>query len=173
MTVEQLKSLAQGTLEFGTETIRKTGELCQQFTLAKRDGGLELIVIDGRITNDENAKSALGRMIHARVDAGEIEAVIMVSDTWIAEISPGNNAIKKRLRMTVSEAAAFGLCKKVEAVVCVLESPILQWLAQQPYDREGTKITLRGAPIIQDDTTGKWKHERARFSGFFAEARAQ
>jgi hypothetical protein len=168
LTIPDLKALAQRQLDYGIERIRETGDLMQTFILVKRDGTMEMIVIDRAITNDEQQKFTLSKMLKARVAEGEIEAVIMLSDVFFADdITPQGNAIRQQFRMTIEQAAAAGLCRMREAVMCMLESPIFGQHMQQEYRRDGTRIELVGAPLIADDASGTGKFLPSRFTGFF------
>ncbi len=98
----------------------------------------------------------------------------MMSDTFVALISPENEKIRRRLKMNVFEASAFGLCEKREAVIVILESPIYQQMLQQIYQRDpkdGTKITLVGEPEIKDSSDPHVRMMPARFTGYFAESK--
>jgi Icc-related predicted phosphoesterase len=172
MTIEELKALAQRVMDTGIEQIRETGSLMQKFILAKRDGGLDYMVIGGDITNSESAKSALSQEIKKRIATGDVQAVIHLSDTWFAKITPENQRIKEKLHMNVEEAAAFGLCEKAEAVMVTLESPILNLIMQQAYERDGNKVTLVGSVVTADDTDGTFRSDPARFTGLFHAASA-
>ena len=174
MNLERLRGIAREELDRAIATLRETGSVHMSLTLVKRDEGIEMMVIDGALTNDEGFKADLGRKIKARVDAGEIQAVMMVSDTFFAaNTTPENDAIRRRLRLTIEEAHAFGLCEKREAVLVTVESPIYAAHMQQEYRRvDGAKrIELVGEPIIANDADGTMQRRSARFSGYWSAPR--
>lgn len=175
MTIPELKKQARMAFDFAVQRMRENnGDLNQMFHLVKRDGSVEVLLIDGAISNSEQEKIKLSRLIKARVATGEIVAVIMMSDTFVATISQENEMIRRKLRMNVDEASAFGLCEKQEAVVVMLESPIYQQMLQQIYRRDpkdGRKITLVGELKITDNSDPNMKMAPARFTGYFAESK--
>jgi hypothetical protein len=167
MTIEMLKSLADHALEFGLECLQDGGELHMMFHLALRAGGIEMMVVAGDVTNDEDLKAQLAATIKARIAAGEIEAVIMLSDTWFAEnIAPEADRIRQAFRMTIEQAAAAGLCEKREAVMVRLESPIYWLHMQQEYVRSGERIEVKGERTRTDSLDGGPNY-KARFTNFF------
>jgi hypothetical protein len=167
MTIEKLKALADHALEFGLECLQDGRELHLMFHLVLRAGGLEMMVVDSGITNSEDAKAELAATIKARIAAGEIEAVIMLSDTWFAEnIHPEANKIRQAFRMTIEQAAAAGLCEKREAVMVRLESPIYWLHMQQEYVRSGDRIEVKGERSRTDSLDGGPNY-KARFTNFF------
>jgi hypothetical protein len=169
LTIPALKALAQRTLDYGIERIRETGELMMTFTLVKRDGGIEMIGVDGETTNSGRRKDALAKTLKARVSEGQIEAILMLSDVFFADdITPQAEAIRQQFGMTIEQAAAAGLCRRREAVYCILQSPILALWMKQEYRRDGSRVELVGAPEVQDDASGDWQVEAGgRFTGFF------
>ena len=88
VTIEDLKAIAQLALDQGVESIRDKGELHQMFHLIGRDGGREIIVCMPDVTNSEEAKAAFARKLKEHVRDRSIEAVVMVSDSYIADMTP-------------------------------------------------------------------------------------
>ena len=168
MTPEKLQALARETLAGGIREIQEGGDLMQRFYLVKRDGGMEFWLADSSVTNEENAKRGLAAKLRERVASGEIEAVLMLSDSYVAtNISPENDAIRRRLRMTVKEAEAYGLCKTREAVIIHCESPILAVSGRQFYKRVNGKIELEGEMQIKTDVDGALRVHASRFTQWF------
>lgn len=175
MTIAQLKQLAQETLDYGIAEIRESGSLSQSFYLVKRGGGMDFVLVDGSVTNDESSKSALAKQLKERVAEGEVEAVIMLSDVYWAELDPKADTIRKRFGMTVKEAQDAGLCESHEGVLVTLESPILQQLSRQEYRRDGNRIELVGNALVADNASGNDTGMRAlpsRFMNYFPEKHA-
>lgn len=174
MNLERLRGIAREELDRAVATLRETGSVMQMFTLIKRDESVEMIAVSGALTNNEGFKADLSRKIKARIAAGEIQAVMMVSDIYFAQdTSPDKVALRKRLRLTVEQGHALGLNEKREAVMVVLESPILAAHMQQEYRRVdgGKRIELVGDPIIMSDADGTMKRMTARFSGYWSAPR--
>lgn len=155
MTIVELKDHAARMLDFGIEQIRTNGDLRQMFHLVCRDGTIEVMLIDGRITNSEDAKRALGRQLKARVATGEIEAVIQLSDTyWTSDMDPEKDKIRQALDMTIEQAGKAGFCTVHEGILCVLQSPILYQTTIQEYKRDGERCELAGEPRTGSDEDG-------------------
>ena len=180
MTIEDLKAIAQKALDYGIERIRDDGELHMMFHLIDRDGGREMVVCMPDITNSEEAKAAFARKLKERVRAGGVEAVAMVSDTYIAHnMTPAQEATRRAFRMTIEDCWKAGMIPKREAVSVTLESPIYQQLARQEYRRVDVgggaeRIELVGAPEIISslpDANGRSAKYSGRMMGFFAHAR--
>jgi hypothetical protein len=166
MTIEELKTLSAHALDHAVGVLTSTGDLSQMFHLIRRSGAHEIIGVAGEITNSERAKGGLSAMLQDRIAAcGDVEAVIMVSDVFYADISPEKAKVKELLGLNIEQAEAAGLCTKAEAVIVTLESPILQQLTRQMYERgPDGKVTLKGAPVITDNTIGG--KFAGRFMGF-------
>jgi hypothetical protein len=175
MTVEDLKVIAQKALDFGIERIRETGDLHMMFHLVGREK-TEIVMCAGDVTNSEAAKAELSRDLKARVRAGGVEAVVMLSDTYIAEMTPAQEKLKRAFRMTVEDCFNAGMIPKREAVTVTLESPIYAQIARQEYRRVdgGRAIELAGAPQIIssiEDANGISGKYSGRFTGWFPTAR--
>jgi hypothetical protein len=167
VTIAELKDHAARTLDHGIERLKRDGELMQMFHFVRRDGVLEVVMIDGAITNDENAKHQLGRRLKARVAAGDIEAVIHLSDMyWTSDMEPEKDKIRQALGMTVEQAGRAGFCTVHEGVMCLLESPILHQCAKQEYRRDGDRIELVGSPWVASDEDGSIQILPGRFNFF-------
>jgi hypothetical protein len=152
MTIDELKAFAARVLDESVERMRKEGDLHQSFYLLHRAGGFDFVLATADVTNSEPAKAALARKLRARIaEAGDIEAVVMVSDIWQTIITTEQAKIQRALGLTVEQAGKAGLCTVTEAIMVTLESPIYRQLARQNYKREGAKIVLTGAPEIEDD----------------------
>jgi hypothetical protein len=174
VNLERLRGIAREELDRAIATLRETGSVMQMFTLVKRDESVEMIALDGALTNNEGFKADLSRKIKARIAAGELQAVMMVSDTYFAaNITPENQAIRQRLRLTIEEAHAFGLCELREGVMVVLESPIFAAHMRQEYRRVdgGKRVELVGEPWIASDADGTMQRMTARFSGYWSAPR--
>ena len=77
----------------------------------------EIVMCMPDVTNSEAAKAELARDLKARVRAGGIEAVVMVSDTYIAEnLTLAQEAIRREFRMTIEDCRKAGMIPKREAV---------------------------------------------------------
>ena len=109
MTIEELKAIAQKELDYGIECIRDDGELHLMFHLIGRDGSREVFVCASDITNSEEAKAAFSRKLKERVRERGVEAVIMVSDTYIADITPEQEKVKRAFQMTVEDCWKAGM----------------------------------------------------------------
>ena len=176
MTIEDLKAIAQKALDYGIECIREGGELHLMFHLIGRDGVHEIVVCASDITNSEEAKAAFSRKLKERVRERGVEAVIMVSDTYIADITPEQEKVKRAFQMTVEDCWKAGMFPKREAVTVTLESPIYQQLTRQEYRRAdgGRAVELVGAPQIISsvpDANGLGGKYSGRMMGFFPAAR--
>ena len=156
MTIEHLKDMAQKALEHGIESMREKGDLHMMFHLIRRDGGHEIIMCAEDVTNSEEAKSQLGRGIRARVQAGELEAVILVSDSYIAETTREQDAVRRAFRMTIEECWKAGMMPKREAVMVSLDSALYSQTVTQEYKRidGGRAVELVGAPVCLPSTPG-------------------
>lgn len=173
MTIDRLREIARKWFDSSIETLRRDGDLMQQFMLVGRDETVEFIAIDGPLTNSEIFKADLGRKIRARTESGELQAVLMVSDSFFASLTPEQDKTIKRLRLNVEQAHELGLCEKREAVSVYVESPIFQGVMRQEYRRcDGDKrIELVGEPDIRSDADGTMKASKSRFSGYWSAAR--
>lgn len=177
VTIEDLKAIAQEALDYGVSCIRDDGELHMMFYLIGRDGTREIVMCDGPLTNSEKAKQMLSERLKRRVRERGIEAVAMVSDTFIAEnMTPAQEATRRTFRMTIEDCFNAGMIPKREAVTVTLESPIYQQIARQEYRRvdDGRAIELVGAPDISssiEDANGISAKYSGRMMGFFANAR--
>jgi hypothetical protein len=162
MTIEELKSFSANALNHAVKILTSTGNLGQIFHLIRRTGAHEVMGVSGE-TNSDAAKNGLAAMLRHRIaEYGDVEAVIMISDIFFAEITPEKAKIKELLGLNVEQAEAAGLCTKSEAIMVMLESPILQQMTIQMYERgHHGKVTLNGAPVITDNTTG------GKFAGRF------
>ena len=128
------------------------------------------------VTNSEEAKAAFARKLKEHVRDRSIEAVVMVSDSYIADMTPEQEKVKRAFAMTVEDCWKAGLIPKREAVVVTLESPIYQRIARQEYRRvDGDRaVELIGAPEIISsvpDANGMSGRYSGRMMGFFANAR--
>jgi hypothetical protein len=169
-SIEELKRMAEGFGGMALDELRKSGSLMQKFHLIG-EGKIEIICSAGDVTNSEKAKGALAAQLRARIAEGDIEAVVMVSDVWITNITPEANKIKSAFRMNVEQAAAAGLCEKREAFICSLESPLYCQLTTQMYRREADRVVLDGPPEIsvEDGRSGEKPNGRhfGRFMSFW------
>jgi hypothetical protein len=176
VTIEDLKAIAQRALDFGIERIRETGELHQMFHLVGREK-TKIIMCGGDVTNDEDAKQELSEHLKARVRGESIDAVIMVSDTYIAEATREQDAIRRAFGMTIEDMFKAGMIPKREAVTVTLESPIYAQCVTQEYRRaedDDKRVELVGAPVITstvEDANGISGKYRGRFMNWFPEAR--
>lgn len=159
MTITQLQAFARASLDFAVNCIRETGQLSQQFHLIPHNGDCphDIMVLGGDITNNRRALYLFLDLLRAKVKADNIEAVVMLSDTFITEWMTEEQAREKSRRgLNVEEAEKVGLCQKHEAVMVVLESPIYQQILRQKYRRnppESTNVELVGEPEIDDSGT--------------------
>jgi hypothetical protein len=146
VTIEKLQATADAALEFGLKTLREKGGLYMMFHLVRCDGTAEVMVIDPAITASEAAKNSLQKMICARVAAGEIEAVILVSDTYISEEERDAPILRVReaFGLTLEQAIEMGLMPRREAITVLIESPMYSKVIRQEYRR-----TADGAPAIE------------------------
>lgn len=173
MNIDALKRFAANMLRDAIEDLRRKGSIFAAFHLMKRDGGLELYLLDGPVTNSRNMKDQVAAKIRARVASGEITAVVFRSDTFWSEIAPEQDRIRRSFGMNVEEAAAAGLCVAHEGVMVILESPIYHQLSRQEYRRHDGRIELVGDPFVEDDTdpANGLRLQTCRFSNFFSTAR--
>jgi hypothetical protein len=165
MTIDELRGLVDGIFAASVRQLQETGDLMQKIHVIKHDGSIDVIVLGGDITNNAGAKSVLGRILHQRVEAGDVEAIIMASDVFWAQISDENQKIRVALGLNVEQSAAAGLCEMQEAVVVTVETPIWCHTMRQNYRRVGDRIELVGEPEMSDD--GKWRAVSGRFSGYW------
>lgn len=169
VSIDELKKHAEASLDYAIERIRETGDLMMMFHLVHSDGHLEIMFIDGPLTNDEDGKAQMARELKARCRAGGIEAIIHVSDSFFAEnMSEEANRIRRAFRMTIEQCAAAGLCRLREAVMVRLESPIYWLHMTQEYKRDGGKVELVGA-IIRTDSLDGGPLGDGRFNGYWPE----
>jgi hypothetical protein len=155
VTTDELRDLAHKTLEFGVECLR-SGELLQTVHLVKNEGR-DVIVIDPRISNDHESKRVLTQALKVRLQADpNIEAVLMLSDSYVTELTSEEALMRARLHMTPSEMSEMGFGRRREAIMVLLESPMYkQWL-QQEYkrvklqgDNGADTIVLIGKPVVR------------------------
>lgn len=169
MTIDELKKLALTSLDYGVKYIRDKGGFNQMFHLIPREGPAEIMMLDGIISNSAKAKGAIADLIHMRVAAGDIEAVLMISDIFYStDMSPENYKLRKKMRWNIEESSARGLCTKHEAIAVTLESPIYQMVARQEYRRVGDpeRIELVGDVVTIDTTAQGWQVE-GRFTNYW------
>ena len=167
MTVPELRELAQQVMNTSFERLRETGELGQMFFLLKPAGGMEIIVLDGSVTNNEEAKKKLGRELKLRVVAEQIQAVLMVSDVFVSgDMSKEQNRARRILGLTVHQAAQAGFCTVSEAVVVMVETPIYRLHLTQRYRRDGKRIQTDGEMVSHE--TPDVRALPSRFTGFFS-----
>jgi hypothetical protein len=76
--------------------------------------------------------------------------------------------IARILGMNVEESEAAGLCQKIEALICSLETPLYCQMTRQSYKRDGDRIILDGPPeITVEDGRGSSPALAGRFYGRF------
>jgi hypothetical protein len=169
MTIEELKETAARALQFAIERLQERGDLAHMLHLVRRSGGIEIIGSTAEVTNSEKSKGELAKILRERMAVlGDVEAVIMISDVFWAELTPAQEKMMRVFGFNVEQAAAAGLCEKFEAIMVTLESPILYQMAKQKYTHsaDGRAIMLDGAPEITDDT-GNTPRNFTRFTGRF------
>lgn len=150
MTTDQIKKMATQVMATAADNLHRHGELAQSVIVFMCDNKIKIYECDGSVTNDPAAKSLLADMLRDLIAAGGVEAVLHITDSWYAHISAENAKIKKRNRWNVEQAAAHGLCEKVEAIAVMVQSPIYSLLLRQPYRREGGTIIVEGPPETAD-----------------------
>jgi hypothetical protein len=169
MTIDELKAIAAKTLDWGVQWMLEHGDLAQMFYLVRHDGTQEVIQIDGEVTNSGRQKDFLAADLRRRLATGNYAAVLMLSDTFFASISPEKELIRRKLGLNVEQAAAAGLCDKHEAVMCTVESSEYQQQSRQEYKREGEKIVLDGTVKTMTSENPSYKSS-GRFFRLFQRA---
>jgi hypothetical protein len=166
MTTDELKRLAETMLKFGVERMLEHGDLQQMFNLVRHDGAMELVTLDGAISNNARGKDMVAATMRRKLATGNHAAVLMLSDAFWARTTPEQEKIRQELGLNVEQAAAAGLCEKHEAVICTVESPFYHQQARQGYRREDGRIVLDGTveTMGSDDPTYK---SSGRFFGMF------
>lgn len=168
MTITELRNTVQELFDYGVQQIRENGQLSLTFWLIRHDGIREVVFLEGDAINDENAKRELGLALRTRVAAGDIQAVIMVSDIYYTEdLTPEAETVRRMFHMTIEQAANAGLCTKAEAVAASLESSIINLTLRQGYRRTSAGIELVGTVVSTCDVDGTGRTLPARFSGLF------
>jgi len=165
MTIEELKDLAGGVMEFALNYLRENESLDAMFQLVTRDG-IDVIQIEGPLINSATAKKEISDRIRERIRSGDVQAVIFVSDTFYAETTVENQRIINRERLNVEQAHARGLCDKQEAILVTLETPIYQSLTRQIYQRFGKRIKP-GKLLLDDSTMPSFGGATGRMFNFF------
>lgn len=166
MTVEELKSTALQILEDAKRELTKTGSLTQMLFLYSADRSVTIIAVDGEISNSEKEKDKLAEQVRSEIGRRNVVAVLMRTEVWGTQLSAEAARIKQRLRLTVEQADALGLCKKYEAIGISLESPLFQMIITQPYERKGGRIELL-APQVFDSESTEPDEISGRFMSFF------
>lgn len=169
MELERLKLNVDVLLAHGVVALQEKGAVDPMLELVKADGTAELMPIEGRLLNDGFAKSAIATLVRARVAAGGIEAVLLLSDIYYAVLSPESHRIMQERRLTVKQAADAGLCEKAEAVMVILDAPDYHQIARQPYKRVDGRIDL-GERFDADSTMAGFGGAVGRFVNFFPQA---
>lgn len=162
MTVAQLKKLADNALDFGVVYLQQTGHLAMMVHLVRREG-MDVLTLDGKLSKDD-AAAQLRRHI---AQSGDVEAVILVSDTWYADAEPSSFELMERLKLSIPQADAMGLCRMRESVLVTLESPVYSCSLRQQYRRRDGAIELTGEAEKQE---GQSCWLEGRFFGFFPAA---
>ena len=166
MTIDELKDLSEFVLKSGVETLQKKhGDLCARFHLVKADGGLDIVFIEGDLINQPTAKEIMAREIRRRAAAGELQAVVLLSDVFVGRMSEQNEQIRRRLGLNVEQSAELGLCKRQEAVMVSLDSPFYRRIVTQDYTRRGREIELGERKEMDDTKPGS--RASGRFMSFF------
>jgi hypothetical protein len=166
MTIEQLKELAEAILTLGVDLLKeRRGDLPAMFHLVKLDGSHEIIEIEGDLINRSDVKETLARRIRERVAAGELQAVALLSDTFVGRMTEENEKIRRRLGLNVEQSAALGLCERREAVMVALDSPTFRQVITQFYKREDGRIELSERKMMDDTVPGN--HGSGRMLDFF------
>jgi hypothetical protein len=170
MEIDRLKWFLHETLTHAVETLCQTGQCPNVFHLFKSAGGVELCVLSSEVTASQEAKSVLARDLRARIDRGEIIAVVHVSDTTWTEMTPAQNEVRKSFDLTLGQAADAGLCQQWEAVIATLQTPIIEVIEMQRYSRDDPsdqrRITV-GELMREDGQHTARLIPGGRFTGLF------
>jgi hypothetical protein len=144
MRIDQIKGLAELMLQNALSRIHEAGTFTPMYNLVRRDGGIDVIGIEGKLMNSRAAKAEISGVIRQRAEASELEAVLFISDTFFGHVTnPDHQRMIETLRLDVEQAHALGLCEKHEAILVVIDTPIYQALIQQTYERNADKIVLK------------------------------
>jgi hypothetical protein len=112
-------------LQLGVDELRKCGNLLPKVLLALTTGknAIDIIAIDGSFPEQQDARKKILDPIRARIAAGEVKAVLFVSDVLIG---------------------------KQEAVMVMVDSSIFRRILRQDYSRVGKAIDF-GERHTNDD----------------------
>lgn len=145
MSIEELQTHAKVIMSFAVRRLREKGYLHLMLHLLMRDGNDEIIPIHADTDAGFLAlKNESAVYVRERISQGGVEAVLIVSDTWITVV-PGPRS---------------------EAVIAVLESPIFCQFTVQRYRRAGGRIVLDGEPVTES-LTSPGDFASGRFANFF------
>lgn len=173
-SADELIEKARLLAEFGREWMEDNrGSLSHQFHLLCQDHE-EIVVAEGKVTNDPQAKYQFGRALRARVARGDVLAVLMLSDTYYSrDMTPERERMRRGFGMSLKQAADAGLCTVVEAVVVSVESPILLWMGMRAYRRvegpegKGTVIEWTGEMDVMTNSQGEGNLKGMQVTGNF------
>ena len=117
MEFETLERLPNTALQIGIDELRKYGNLLPRFllVLSKGKNAIDMVALDGPFPEQQDAKEKILEPIRSRIAAGEVQAVLFVSDVSIG---------------------------KQQAVVVMVDSPICRRILRQDYSRVGRDIAL-------------------------------
>lgn len=155
MDLPTLESLAEKFLEYGIDTIRENGEIHLQYQLIRADGGIEIVLVDGPITNSRAGKRILSDQIRARCAAGELQAVMMLSDVFYGTTDEQGQKTMDALKLDVEQAHELGLLKKREALLLIVDSPIFHRAIRQGYRRAGRSIEIEDREELPENASGR------------------
>jgi hypothetical protein len=166
MELERLKEHVDIVLEFAIETIKRGSEPIPMVYFIHKDEAVSITGIDPKFMDTARSKDALAARIQARVDEGDIDAVIFVADSVGTELTEENDKLRARLKLDVYGACELGLGELRESVIAHLSMPGHWSHTAQDYKRRGKLIEL-GERRYYDSTMSDTYDFESRFVNFF------
>lgn len=169
LDIARLKTQAAELFEEECRYLEQTGSVRSVIIVLAAQGNL-IFAVDS-IMNDEAAKAAFGRRLHATVKERNAEGVLSVFDTFISEGADtpeerARDAERRRLRLTLQQWAALGQCQIREAVVAFLETPLIHYQFRRCYARKQQQRQIEWLGPVEEHEAEV--SERSRFAGFWS-----
>jgi hypothetical protein len=140
--LEVLRGVASILLTNGVSEIGKYGKLYPVIYFF-REGSFQMYdLLDPDIMNSRRAKRHLAEGIRAKIAEEGVDGIVFATDTISAELTPELAEICAQQNLSVSEAAAAGLCTTREAVQVAIETPQHQEITRAWYRRTSTGIEV-------------------------------
>lgn len=172
LDLEKLKTIWRKFLDVKIKELRDTKNITPTFHIVSGCEKADIVMgIAPEMMGSEDTKDALAQLIRKAVADVKAQAVMSITDTFQADFRGRNEEVSRecsrrmvREGITVSQAAELGWCRKREALVATIESPILFQMFFQYYRRNDKGNVLLEERGEHDDM----KVGRGRFSGYFS-----